>query len=53
MHAVSMLSLWSARPSLEVPPALLDWLKKAFTLKISTSPVRQAYLQAMLGAFIG
>ncbi|XP_062310264.1 stalled ribosome sensor GCN1 [Osmerus eperlanus] len=53
VHAVSMLSLWSARPSLEVPPALLDWLKKAFTLKISTSPVRQAYLQAMLGAFKG
>uniref|UniRef100_A0A8C5CDD9 GCN1 activator of EIF2AK4 n=1 Tax=Gadus morhua TaxID=8049 RepID=A0A8C5CDD9_GADMO len=35
------------------PPALLDWLKKAFTLKASTSAVRHAYLQAMLGAFKG
>lgn len=53
VHAVSVLSQWSARLTLEIPPALLDWLKKAFTLKISTSLVRQAYLQAMLGAFKG
>lgn len=53
MHAVSVLSQWSGRLTVEVPAALLDWLKKAFTLKTSTSPVRHAYLQAMLGAFRG
>ncbi|KAM6931319.1 stalled ribosome sensor GCN1 [Xenentodon cancila] len=53
VHAVSVLSQWSSRLTLEVPTALLDWLKKAFTLKASTSLVRHAYLQAMLGAFKG
>lgn len=53
MHAVSVLAQWSARLTVEVPTALLDWLKKAFTLKTSTSLVRHAYLQAMLGAFRG
>ncbi|XP_073321707.1 stalled ribosome sensor GCN1 [Pagrus major] len=53
VHAVSVLSQWSSRLSVEVPTALLDWLKKAFTLKTSTSLVRQAYLQTMLGAFRG
>lgn len=53
VHAVSVLSQWSSRLTVEVPAALLDWLKKAFTLKTSTSPVRHAYLQAMLGAFRG
>ena len=53
MHAVSVLSQWSSRLTVEVPSALLDWLKKAFTLKTSTSLVRHAYLQAMLGAFKG
>lgn len=53
VHAVSVLSQWSARLTVEVPTALLDWLKKAFTLKTSTSLVRHAYLQAMLGAFRG
>lgn len=53
VHAVSVLSQWSTRLTVEVPAALLDWLKKAFTLKTSTSPVRHAYLQAMLGAFRG
>lgn len=52
-HAVSVLSQWSSRLTVEVPTALLDWLKKAFTLKTSTSLVRHAYLQAMLGAFRG
>ncbi|XP_075960575.1 stalled ribosome sensor GCN1 [Anarhichas minor] len=52
-HAVSVLSQWSGRLTVEVPTALLDWLKKAFTLKTSTSLVRHAYLQAMLGAFRG
>ncbi|XP_033829216.1 eIF-2-alpha kinase activator GCN1 [Periophthalmus magnuspinnatus] len=53
VHAVSVLSQWSSRLTVEVPSALLEWLKKAFTLKTSTSPVRQAYLQTMLGAFKG
>lgn len=53
MHAVSVLSQWTSRLTVEVPSALLDWLKKAFTLKTSTSLVRHAYLQAMLGAFKG
>lgn len=53
MHAVSVLSQWSSRLTVEVPSALLDWFKKAFTLKTSTSAVRHAYLQTMLGAFKG
>ncbi|XP_072244658.1 stalled ribosome sensor GCN1 [Leuresthes tenuis] len=53
VHAVSVLSQWSSRLTVEIPTALLDWLKKAFTLKASTSLVRHAYLQAMLGAFRG
>lgn len=53
VHAVSVLSQWTSRLVVEVPPALLDWLKKVFTLKASTSAVRHAYLQAMLGAFKG
>uniref|UniRef100_A0AAQ5ZCA9 TOG domain-containing protein n=1 Tax=Amphiprion ocellaris TaxID=80972 RepID=A0AAQ5ZCA9_AMPOC len=53
VHAVSVLSQWSSRLTVEVPTALLDWLKKAFTLKTSTSLVRHAYLQAMLGTFKG
>ncbi|KAI4899225.1 hypothetical protein NFI96_030703, partial [Prochilodus magdalenae] len=53
VHAVSVLSQWTGRLNTEVPAALRDWFKKAFTLKTSTSPVRHAYLQAMLGAFKG
>lgn len=53
VHAVAALSQWSGRLTVEVPKALLEWFKKAFTLKTSTSPVRHAYLQAMLGAFKG
>ncbi|XP_030646777.1 eIF-2-alpha kinase activator GCN1 [Chanos chanos] len=53
VHAVSVLSHWTGRLSVEVPAALIDWFKKAFTLKTSTSAVRHAYLQAMLGAFKG
>ncbi|XP_069038064.1 stalled ribosome sensor GCN1 [Lepisosteus oculatus] len=53
VHAVGVLSQWAGRLSVEVPAALLAWLKKAFTLKTSTSPVRHAYLQGMLGAFKG
>lgn len=53
VHAVSVLWQWSNRLTVEAPMALLDWFKKAFTLKTSTSPVRLAYLQAMLGAFKG
>ncbi|KAI4797697.1 hypothetical protein KUCAC02_024912 [Chaenocephalus aceratus] len=53
VHAVSVLSQWSGRLTVEVPSALLDWLKKAFSLKTSTSSVRHAYLQTLLGAFRG
>uniref|UniRef100_A0A667ZV53 GCN1 activator of EIF2AK4 n=1 Tax=Myripristis murdjan TaxID=586833 RepID=A0A667ZV53_9TELE len=53
VHAVSVLSQWTSRLTVEVPTALLDWLKKAFSLKTSTSLVRHAYLQAMLGIFKG
>lgn len=53
VHTVSVLSQWTGRLTVEVPSALLDWLKKAFTLKTSTSLVRHAYLQVMLGAFRG
>ncbi|KAL2092754.1 hypothetical protein ACEWY4_012552 [Coilia grayii] len=53
VHAVSVLAQWTGRLTVEVPSALKDWLKKAFTLKTSTSPVRHAYLQAMLGAYKG
>ncbi|XP_056628816.1 eIF-2-alpha kinase activator GCN1 isoform X1 [Triplophysa dalaica] len=53
VHAVSVLSQWTDRLTLEVPSELRAWFKKAFTLKTSTSMVRHAYLQAMLGAFKG
>lgn len=53
VHAVSVMSQWTARLNVEVPAALKDWLKKAFTLKSSTSAVRHAYLQVMLRAFKG
>lgn len=53
VHAVSVMSQWMARLNIEVPAALIEWLKKAFTLKSSTSSVRHAYLQAMLRAFRG
>lgn len=53
VHAVSVLSQWTGRLTVDVPSELREWFKKAFTLKTSTSLVRQAYLQAMLGAFKG
>ncbi|TRY60563.1 hypothetical protein DNTS_026976 [Danionella cerebrum] len=53
VHAVSVLSQWTARLTVDVPSELRDWFKKAFTLKTSTSAVRHAYLQAMIGAFRG
>lgn len=53
MHAVSVMSPWLACVNVEVPGALRDWFKKAFTLKSSTSSVRHAYLQAMLRTFKG
>lgn len=53
VHAISVLSHWTSRLTVQVPAALLDWLKKAFSLKTSTSLVRHAYLQCMLGAFRG
>ncbi|XP_050973844.1 eIF-2-alpha kinase activator GCN1 [Labeo rohita] len=53
VHAVSVLSQWTSRLTVDVPSELREWFKKAFTLKTSTSPVRHAYLQAMIGAFKG
>lgn len=53
MHGVSVLSQWSSRLTVQIPGALLDWFQKAFMLKTSTSLVRHAYIQAMLGAFKG
>ncbi|XP_076859564.1 stalled ribosome sensor GCN1 [Brachyhypopomus gauderio] len=53
VHAIAEMSRWTARMTVDVPVVLRDWLKKAFTLKTSTSAVRHAYLQAMLGAFKG
>ncbi|XP_051924087.1 eIF-2-alpha kinase activator GCN1 [Hippocampus zosterae] len=53
VHGVSVLSQWSSRLTVQIPSALLDWFQKAFMLKTSTSLVRHAYIQAMLGAFKG
>ncbi|XP_061622693.1 stalled ribosome sensor GCN1 isoform X2 [Phyllopteryx taeniolatus] len=53
VHGVSVLSQWSSRLTVQIPTALLDWFKKAFTLKISTTLVRHAYIQVMIGAFKG
>ncbi|XP_006865512.1 PREDICTED: translational activator GCN1 [Chrysochloris asiatica] len=53
VHAVSVLALWCNRFTTEVPKKLLEWFKKAFSLKTSTSAVRHAYLQCMLASFRG
>ncbi|MGH0178527.1 UNVERIFIED_CONTAM: hypothetical protein FKN15_077594 [Acipenser sinensis] len=53
VHAVSVLTLWSSEFTTEVPTKLVEWLKKAFTLKTSTSAVRHAYLQCLLACFRG
>uniref|UniRef100_K7G7X0 GCN1 activator of EIF2AK4 n=1 Tax=Pelodiscus sinensis TaxID=13735 RepID=K7G7X0_PELSI len=53
VHAVSVLALWCNRFTTEVPKKLVEWLKKAFSLKTSTSAVRHAYLQCMLASFKG
>ncbi|XP_058850202.1 stalled ribosome sensor GCN1-like [Acipenser ruthenus] len=53
VHAVSVLTLWSSKFTTEVPTKLVEWLKKAFTLKTSTSAVRHAYLQCLLACFRG
>ncbi|KAK1156554.1 hypothetical protein AOXY_G25541 [Acipenser oxyrinchus oxyrinchus] len=53
VHAVSVLTLWSSKFTTAVPTKLVEWLKKAFTLKTSTSAVRHAYLQCLLACFRG
>ncbi|MBN3289218.1 GCN1 kinase, partial [Polypterus senegalus] len=53
VHAVSVLTLWSRKFNTEVPKSLMEWFKKAFSLKTSTSPVRHSYLLCMLAAFKG
>uniref|UniRef100_A0A8C4T4N2 GCN1 activator of EIF2AK4 n=1 Tax=Erpetoichthys calabaricus TaxID=27687 RepID=A0A8C4T4N2_ERPCA len=53
VHAVSVLTLWSRKFNTEVPKSLMEWFKKAFALKTSSSPVRHSYLLCMLAAFKG
>ncbi|XP_074643687.1 stalled ribosome sensor GCN1-like [Tubulanus polymorphus] len=53
VHCLSMLSLWCAKFSTSVPPKLIEWLKTGIGLKVSTSAVRNAYLQCMNSAFHG
>ncbi|KAJ6659087.1 hypothetical protein lerEdw1_019390 [Lerista edwardsae] len=53
VHAISVLALWCNRFTTEVPKKLLEWFKKAFSLKTCTSAVRHAYLQCMLASFKG
>ncbi|XP_061459241.1 stalled ribosome sensor GCN1 [Rhineura floridana] len=53
VHAISVLALWCNRFTTEVPKKLVEWFKKAFSLKTCTSPVRHAYLQCMLASFKG
>ncbi|XP_072839500.2 stalled ribosome sensor GCN1 [Pogona vitticeps] len=53
VHAISVLALWCHRFTTEVPKKLVEWFKKAFGLKTSTSAVRHAYLQCMLASFKG
>ncbi|XP_067861626.1 stalled ribosome sensor GCN1 [Heptranchias perlo] len=53
LHAISVLALWCSKFTTEVPKKLVEWFKKAFTLKTSTSAIRHAYLQCMLVSFRG
>uniref|UniRef100_A0A670KGB9 GCN1 activator of EIF2AK4 n=1 Tax=Podarcis muralis TaxID=64176 RepID=A0A670KGB9_PODMU len=53
VHAISVLALWCNRFTTEVPKKLVEWFKKAFSLKTCTSAVRHAYLQCMLASFKG
>uniref|UniRef100_A0A8C6YI46 GCN1 activator of EIF2AK4 n=1 Tax=Naja naja TaxID=35670 RepID=A0A8C6YI46_NAJNA len=53
VHAISILALWCGRFVTEVPKTLVEWFKKAFSLKACTSAVRHAYLQCMLASFKG
>uniref|UniRef100_A0A670ZVW9 GCN1 activator of EIF2AK4 n=1 Tax=Pseudonaja textilis TaxID=8673 RepID=A0A670ZVW9_PSETE len=53
VHAISILALWCSRFVTEVPRTLVEWFKKAFSLKACTSAVRHAYLQCMLASFKG
>ncbi|XP_051887942.1 eIF-2-alpha kinase activator GCN1 [Pristis pectinata] len=53
LHAISILALWCSKFTTEVPKKLVEWFKKAFTLKTSTSAIRHAYLQCMLASFHG
>ena len=53
VQALSVMSLWCAKFSTEVPTKLVEWFKKGMGLKQSTSTVRNAYIQCMLAAFHG
>ncbi|KAH3713755.1 hypothetical protein DPMN_073557 [Dreissena polymorpha] len=49
--ALSILSLWCAKFYTMVPDRLIQWFKKAFTLRTSTTPVRNAYIMCMNKVF--
>ncbi|KAI0222670.1 eIF-2-alpha kinase activator GCN1 [Lamellibrachia satsuma] len=51
--ALATLSLWCAKFTTEVPTKLTEWFKKGIGLKMSTSAVRNAYIQCMSAAFHG
>ncbi|XP_038061522.1 eIF-2-alpha kinase activator GCN1-like [Patiria miniata] len=53
VHTLSMMSLWCAKFTSQVPQKLIDWFQKGMTLKQSTSAVRNGYIQCMLAAFKG
>ncbi|XP_052799821.1 eIF-2-alpha kinase activator GCN1-like [Mya arenaria] len=53
IHALSIMSLWCAKFYTKVPDKLMQWFQKGYTLKSSTSPVRNAYIQCMNASFHG
>ncbi|KAL4223498.1 eIF-2-alpha kinase activator GCN1 [Mactra antiquata] len=54
LHTLSMMSQWCAKFYTQVPDKLISWFKeKAFTMKSSTSAVRNAYILCMIASFSG
>ncbi|XP_067121067.1 stalled ribosome sensor GCN1 [Centruroides vittatus] len=53
VHTLKMLSLWCAKFTVRIPDGLMAWFKTGISLKTSTSPVRNAYIQCMIAAFHG
>lgn len=52
-HTISMLSLWCAKFTTEVPKNLLDLFKDGMTQKNSTYAIRNSYIHCMNAAFHG